>query len=596
MDDRQIVNLNIDDILPNRFQPRIKFNEQSINELAESIKEHGVIQPIVVRRIGDKFEIIAGERRYKASTLAGKTSIPAIITTLNDKDSAEVALIENVQRQDLTPIEEAISYKKILDMGYIKQSELGEKLGKKQSTIANKLRLLNLDDEVQEALMENQISERHARSLLKLNKKMQVLMLNRIINERLTVRKTDEEIEKLLKEEPDDAGEELIIDIKGDEKMNNDVLKEFNIPTEPIQESPNNEVFNSGVAAENVAPISSVNPVNPNPGFMDIDRIENEAKDINVEVKPADMEQLLKPTNVEPVVPVEEVQPAPVEEPKVSQTRVGKFFNMFTNDGPKDPNFVQDIESKQVNMDFGEPKFDEPVASVFDTPDKTAIPTDPFSLNTPKEEKVEDVVSTNPFEPTITPIVDSVSPINNIETNPFTVNLNTNTENNSEPSIDTPISPIVPDSVPVAPIIEPEVSQLESTEPVINPVGPVEPEPLANIQSDYIEEDFNTIPKSDVQPAFEQSVSPFTLTDDQTFASTQNRPYMMDDSVKFDEEGEIEVAIPNNEPTVQVSMKEVINTIRNCSNQIEKFGYKIETEEIDLPDSYEVTFKIKKVD
>ena len=118
---KKVVDLSIDDVLPNRFQPRIKFNEDSLNELSESIKEHGVIQPIVVRPVGDKYEIIAGERRYKASVLAGKTTIPAIITDLNDKDSAEVALIENVQRQNLTPIEEAISYKKILDMGYLNQ-------------------------------------------------------------------------------------------------------------------------------------------------------------------------------------------------------------------------------------------------------------------------------------------------------------------------------------------------------------------------------------------------------------------------------------------------------------------------------------------
>ena len=110
--DRRVVDLDINDVLPNRFQPRIKFNEISIQELSDSIKKYGVIQPIVVRKIGDKYEIIAGERRYKASVLAGKTTIPAIITDLNDKDSAEVALIENVQRQNLTPIEEAISYKK----------------------------------------------------------------------------------------------------------------------------------------------------------------------------------------------------------------------------------------------------------------------------------------------------------------------------------------------------------------------------------------------------------------------------------------------------------------------------------------------------
>ena len=196
---KKVVELNIQDVLPNRFQPRIKFNEEAINELSKSIKEHGVIQPIVVRPIGDKFEIIAGERRYKASCMADLKTIPAIITDLNDKDSAEVALIENVQRENLTPIEEAISYKKILDMGYITQDALASKLGKTQSTVANKLRLLNLDDEVQEALLNEKISERHARSLLKLqNKEQQRQMLSKIITERLTVRRADEEIGKLL--------------------------------------------------------------------------------------------------------------------------------------------------------------------------------------------------------------------------------------------------------------------------------------------------------------------------------------------------------------------------------------------------------------
>lgn len=198
-DNSKIVELDLNDILPNRFQPRIKFNEESIIELSDSIKEHGVLQPIIVRPIGDKYEIVTGERRYKASVLAGLKTIPTRILDVNDKDSAEIALIENVQRKDLTPIEEAISYKKILDMGYLTQEQLASKLGRSQSTIANKIRLLNLCDEVQEALMEEKISERHARSLLRLEKAdMQRDMLKRIIKERLTVRKVDDEIKKML--------------------------------------------------------------------------------------------------------------------------------------------------------------------------------------------------------------------------------------------------------------------------------------------------------------------------------------------------------------------------------------------------------------
>ena len=208
---RKVVELNIEDVLPNRFQPRIKFSEEAINELSKSIKEHGVIQPIVVRPIGDKFEIIAGERRYKATCMAGLNTIPALITDLNDKDSAEVALIENVQRENLTPIEEAISYRKILDMGYITQDALATKLGKTQSTIANKLRLLNLDDEVQEALLKEKISERHARSLLKLSdKEQQRLILKKIIAERLPVRRADEEINKLLNGEQIEETNEVV--------------------------------------------------------------------------------------------------------------------------------------------------------------------------------------------------------------------------------------------------------------------------------------------------------------------------------------------------------------------------------------------------
>src|SRR5574344_679085 len=146
--EKVVRDLNIDDVMPNRFQPRLKFDEKALNELADSIKKLGVFQPIIVRRIGDKYEIIAGERRYKASVLAGKKDIPAIIVDMNDNTSSEIALLENVQRENLSPIEEAVSYKKILDMGYLTQQQLADKLGVAQPTIANKLRLLELTPEV----------------------------------------------------------------------------------------------------------------------------------------------------------------------------------------------------------------------------------------------------------------------------------------------------------------------------------------------------------------------------------------------------------------------------------------------------------------
>ena len=151
--DTELRILNISDILPNRFQPRLKFEQDSLEQLAVSISKFGVIEPIVVRPVGKKFEIIAGERRYKASKLASKSTIPAIIINLSDKDSEELALLENVQRQSLNPIEEAVSYKRILDLGYITREELAKKIGKPQVLIFNKIKLLSLSDEVQSYLL-----------------------------------------------------------------------------------------------------------------------------------------------------------------------------------------------------------------------------------------------------------------------------------------------------------------------------------------------------------------------------------------------------------------------------------------------------------
>lgn len=318
-DNQQVININLNDILPNRFQPRLKFSEDEIINLSESIKEHGVIQPIVVRKLGDRYEIIAGERRTKASVMAGKTTIPAIVVDLNDNESAEVALIENVQRQDLTAIEEAFSYRKILDMGYLTQAQLAEKVGKKQSTIANKLRLLTLPKSVQDALLESKISERHARSLLRLeDKQKQEELLDRIIKERLTVRRTDQEIDKII-----NLNKMEILDIplametvKKEDDIMNDKRFDFNdmiIPkTNIIGDNLNiNKV-------DNINEVTSFN--NPesisNPGFMDIDKIADQAQDIKKENVSFD----LQPEQIIPTTP---------EEQKPEEIPVPKFFNIL---------------------------------------------------------------------------------------------------------------------------------------------------------------------------------------------------------------------------------------------------------------------------
>ena len=197
--EQQVVYLHLDDIIPNRFQPREIFDEKALKELAVSIKEHGIIQPIIVREINNnKYEIIAGERRYKASALAGMTTIPAIIRNLDDKEAAKVALLENLQRKNLNPMEEARTYQKIIELDGMTQDELAKTMGKSQSAVANKLRLLALSDEVQNALLKEEISERHARALLNLtNQEEQSKMLNKIIKEKMTVRSLEDEIKKM---------------------------------------------------------------------------------------------------------------------------------------------------------------------------------------------------------------------------------------------------------------------------------------------------------------------------------------------------------------------------------------------------------------
>lgn len=254
--DREVVDLYLDDIIPNRFQPREVFNEQALKELSDSIKAHGVIQPIIVRKIGDKYEIIAGERRYKASAMAGLTKIPAIIRNLDDKETSKVALLENLQRKDLTPIEEARTYQKILELDSMTQEELGRTMGKSQAAIANKMRLLSLPDEVQEALLKDQISERHARSLLNLDTSQeQINMLHDVINNRMTVRELDNAIKKIKGditiETPTDNGSQIsenlesksIVEIP-DQKIEDQSTNNFIFDLSPVTESKPEEIKN----------------------------------------------------------------------------------------------------------------------------------------------------------------------------------------------------------------------------------------------------------------------------------------------------------------------------------------------------------------
>ncbi|WP_096272223.1 nucleoid occlusion protein [Paucisalibacillus globulus] len=199
----EVMQLPVKQIQPNRYQPRSVFNEEKIEELAKTINTHGIIQPIVVRKAEDgKFEIIAGERRWRAVQLLGWENVSAIIREMNDAQTASVALIENLQREELTVIEEAVAYAKLLELQGLTQEALAQRLGKNQSTIANKLRLLKLPEQVQEALLQKHITERHARALIKLkDEEVQIKLLQEIVEHELNVKQTEERINKLLNDQ-----------------------------------------------------------------------------------------------------------------------------------------------------------------------------------------------------------------------------------------------------------------------------------------------------------------------------------------------------------------------------------------------------------
>lgn len=202
MEDKKVMEIPIDTIIPNPYQPRRVFSEAALNELSESIKSFGILQPITVRKISDSmYELVAGERRLRASKKAGLKNIPAIINNLSDQSSAVLALIENLQREDLNFIEEALGYENLIKDHNFTQQELAKSVGKNQSTIANKLRILRLSDDIKTKLIENSLTERHARALLKLpddDYKNQVL--DTIIKNELTVKKAEKLIKDILED------------------------------------------------------------------------------------------------------------------------------------------------------------------------------------------------------------------------------------------------------------------------------------------------------------------------------------------------------------------------------------------------------------
>lgn len=196
--------IELSKIEPNREQPRKVFNEDSLVELSESIRQYGIIQPLILQKKGDLYEIIAGERRWRAARLAGLKKVPAIIKDYSSQEIMEIALIENIQREDLNPIEEAIAFQKLIAEYNLKQDELAERISKSRTAITNAMRLLKLDDRVQQMLIDDMISSGHARALIPVtDSELQYNLATQIFDQKLSVR----EVEKLVKQvlEPKDT-------------------------------------------------------------------------------------------------------------------------------------------------------------------------------------------------------------------------------------------------------------------------------------------------------------------------------------------------------------------------------------------------------
>ena len=680
--------INIDDIFPNRFQPRLKFDEEKLSELSDSIRKYGVIQPIVVRPVNGKYEIIAGERRYKASMMAGRTTIPAVIVNLSDRDSEEIALLENIQRQQLSPIEEAVSYKRILDMGYITQDELAKKLGKAQSTIANKVRLLNLDDEVQEALLENKISERHARSLLRLSDKAdQVKMLHRIINERLTVKMTDNEIAKLKEEKNKQVNKQVQTDnnniesLFGDEERGSNMMDIDKIsegharsllrPSDQadqvkmlqriynerltgkmtdneiakLKEEKNKQV-NKQVQTDNNNIESLFGAEERGSNMMDIDKIMREAQDINAPAsEKKDLSGLMKQdanTPVSPIITSEEPKQEPVRED-------GKFVNFSQI---KDPEPVKPTPTPVSGGVTFDSMFHQEPSIAVSTP-TASTPAEPVQTGSQVSTPVSSVVSQNSSleasqgsngigmavadalkkfntqvpnnEPiAASPSMDQVPPVNSAPINEVQatpVNLG-QTPVQSEPSIQNQM--VQPQSVAPTPasvnmnsfgnsnvssnetfntssnvtsessVMEPQMNQGYVTSPnyseqVMSPVNePAQVNPMPANQSPV-----NEVQATPVNMGTENSAMP-TYDNVNNIPDTtiyQERP-VSDASTMASSMAEPVKVAPA--PQNNAHFAQVVRLIRDCANEIGKYGYKVNLDELDLGNKYQVSFTIDK--
>ena len=622
VNENEVITIKLDDIIPNRFQPREVFDDQSMQELAESIKEHGVIQPIIVRPVDNKYEIIAGERRYKASVMAGKTDIPAIVKVKDDKESSIIAFIENSQRKDVSPIEEARTCERILSTNDITQEQLAKQLGMSQSTLANKLRLLTLPVEVQDALLHGEISERHARSIISIkDTRKQLDLLDKIKNEKLTVRELDGVIKNMLEE----ANKDGLYNLPGSDEYNENLDK-----TVPMDFSKyENKVEEP--KAEVPAPVAPATPEAPKSDNQFLDFL-NTIDDSNITPEGEDVTATVDVPAVEE--PVKEDSPAESNEflsflNNVSDAKLEPESTETGDEGteggttvaplqveetpsteaPKEepaPNdflsFLNTIDDNKISAP--EVPTEEPAAPAVEAPAATPEAPSETPAATLEDKNFDDFLNSfnSGITPTAepapveeTPVVETPSvptePVVQEATSAFDDFLKKYEEPSAapaveEPKVDTPVveTPVVPEvpETPASPV-DPKIAEASSAfdeflkkyeAPVDTPVdlGPVE-ELVKEAPPVTVEE-----PKEEA-PADPNSKYLNPIQD------VVEKPKYVENEPNY---------VDITKPISYDSVDSIIGELKVVTDKIKKSKYKITTEETNYDDVYTITIKIDK--
>lgn len=403
----KLVNLNIDLLISNKKQPRKVFNDDTLEELALSIKKHGILNPILVRPSGEKYEIISGERRYRAAKLAGLKEIPAIIKNIDDLELLEISLIENIQRENISPIEEAKSYESIINTSQVPQENISQLVSKPQSYISKKIKLINLPKNIQEALALRKISEKHARLLLMVeDTEKQTELLDRIINEKLTVKELDNIIneKKITEEEIQNAISDIMksLNIATEEKeeekesdnMNNgNFFPNMNQNIQPEGQPMAPNTMNIGIPPMQEAPVPQPMPQmeqNPIPNFNN-DQMASSNLELpqgapivpNTQPEPQSMPQM--------DMSMPQVQEAPV--PQMEVNPIPDFGAPITPEPVSTPMSDVPLFNSEANM-IPQPEVQLPVAPSFEVP----VATSPMTDNSQKLTQIQELLNSNGIE------------------------------------------------------------------------------------------------------------------------------------------------------------------------------------------------------